>query len=103
MKGISRAAGAAAVVATALAACSAAPVGPDASGPRPSLLVIGTGASVTAEATSLLLSATCTSPDTLSGNSTYIVAYGTPCAPSAPAPAAPLPPPDSTQFKLSFR
>src|SRR5688500_2680247 len=104
MKGIHRAAGAA-LIAAALGACGAEPIGPDAPGSRPSLLIIGTSASVTTGATSISVTATCAPGDTVSGNSTYIVAYGTPCAIPAPdtAQAAPAPPPDSLQFKLTSR
>jgi len=104
MKGIHPAAGAA-VIATALAACAADPIGPETPGLRPSLLTIGTSASIDAGATSLPAIATCAPSDTVSGTSTYIVAYNNPCALPAPdsATAAPAPPPDSLQFRLIFR
>ena len=103
MKGIHRAGGCA-IVAAALAACGAEPTGPDATGSRPSLLTIGTTASISVEATTIPVTATCAAGDTVSGTSTYIVAYVTTCPVSSPdtAQAAPAAP-DSVQFKLIFR
>lgn len=98
MKGIHRAAGVA-VIATALAACGADPVGPSVTGWRPSLMT-----SDTTTTSGLSRPATCSSTETISATSTYIVAYGIPCVLPAPDTTTVLtgPSADSLQLKLIF-
>jgi hypothetical protein len=114
----------AASLALAFAACSADPFSPDAAAPRPSLMSIdgsvsATSTELTATGTTFTVTATaCTtvSDPTLSGTSTYIVAYSDPtCA--APTTSAPVPPttvtvmpginvtapaPDTLSYRLTF-
>jgi len=128
MKKIHRVA-AAVIVATALAACSADPIGPSG---RPSLLIVGateappvhaadattstcvpsTGSGDTLVSGSstytVAYGCSCTTPPQVSGSSTYTVAYDGCAAPPAdpvpPPPEDPVPPPPapSVQLKLSF-
>lgn len=79
MKDIHRVA-AAVIVATALAACSADPIGPSG---RPSLLVVGeteaTPVDATDAVTSTCVPSTGSGDELVSGSSTYTVAYGCSC------------------------
>lgn len=100
MKGIHRVA--AAVIATmALAACSADPIGPASHSGKPSLFTIGAPESYPCAP------AADRGEQGVSESSTYIVAYGelpNGCAtpPADTSSIAPVPPTDSSSFKLSF-